>query len=451
MKKYFTLLEKFSMLSFGIIVALALLLGYGLSQNIEDYMQNRAAITTVRHVQLQAELHLSEDDFARQDSKLLEHFKKYSREVSTLEIVRIKVYNHEGVIIYSDEENLIGQRFADNPELKDALQGNVEVEISRDLRAKEEHLYELGYRGLMEIYAPITYGQKVAGVVEVYQILDMLDRDINRAQRTVWVSVLLGFTFLYLSLFLIVKRASDTIVLQNLELQKNIEELKELDELKSNIVANVSHELRTPITVVKGAIELAIEEKDEKKRNELLAMGKKALVGQNQIVGNLIDAARIERGAIKLKFESIDLKQVIEAVAQEMLPLAMKREVKIKTSLLSLQVKANPDELHHVLSNLIDNAVKFNEPSGEVLIKAERKGEFAEVSVSDTGIGIAKEFHEKIFERFYQVDSSGTRRYGGTGLGLAVAKEIVEAHGGKIWAESEVGKGSKFTFTLPLS
>ncbi|MBI5253580.1 MAG: GHKL domain-containing protein [Euryarchaeota archaeon] len=154
---------------------------------------------------------------------------------------------------------------------------------------------------------------------------------------------------------------------------------------------------------------------------------------------------------MKLRFESIDLKQIIEATAQEMLPLAMKSEVKMKTSLSeSLKVKADFDELHHVLSNLIDNAIKFNKPSGEVLIEAERKGEFAAVSVSDTGIGIAKEHLPKVFDRFYQVDASATRTYGGTGLGLAIVKEIVEAHGGKIWAESELGRGSKFCFTIPI-
>ncbi|MBI5252860.1 MAG: hypothetical protein HY930_00455 [Euryarchaeota archaeon] len=235
------------------------------------------------------------------------------------------------------------------------------------------------------------------------------------------------------------------------ELQHAYEELKSLDELKGNIVANVSHELRTPITICKSAIELALEETDEKKRKELLAMGRNALLKQNRIVGDLIDVARIERGALKLEFESIDLKQAVEAVVFEMLPIAVKSDVKVKTSIPeSLEVKADFNELRHVLSNLIDNAIKFSKEGGEVLIEAKRRGEFAEVSVSDAGIGIAKEHLSKVFERFYQADASSTRRYGGAGLGLAVAKEIVEAHGGKIWAESELGKGSRFTFTIPF-
>ncbi|MBI5253590.1 MAG: GAF domain-containing protein, partial [Euryarchaeota archaeon] len=255
-----------------------------------------------------------------------------------------------------------------------------------------------------------------------------------------------------------VKLSRDALlnVVEDLEESKNklqvaYEELKTLDALKRDIVANVSHELRTPITICKSAIELAIEEKDEKKRGELFVMGRNALLKQNRIVGDLIDVARIERGALKLEFESVDLKQAVEAVVFEMLPIAVKSDVKVKTSIPeSLKVKADFEELRHVLSNLIDNAIKFSKEGGEVLIEAKRSGEFAEVSVSDTGIGIAKEHLSKVFERFYQADSSSTRRYGGTGLGLAVAKEIIESHGGKIWVESEFDKGSRFTFTIPL-
>lgn len=233
-------------------------------------------------------------------------------------------------------------------------------------------------------------------------------------------------------------------------LQKAYKELKTLDQLKSDIISNISHELRTPITIVKSAIELAMEEENGKKRDELLAIGRKALARQNRTVGNLINAAKIERDALKLKFELIDLKQVIEACIEEMLPVGVKNEIKIKTSLQEdLKVKADLGELSHVLTNLIDNAIKFNRKGGEILIEAERKGDFAEVSVSDTGIGIAGEHLPRIFERFYQIDASATSAYGGTGLGLAIAKEIVEAHGGKIWAESELGRGSKFTLSVP--
>jgi signal transduction histidine kinase len=236
------------------------------------------------------------------------------------------------------------------------------------------------------------------------------------------------------------------------EVQKAYDELKTLDQFRRDIISNVSHELRTPITIAKSAIELAMDEKNMEKRNELLVMGRNALLKQDRAVRDLIDIEKLERGTLKLKFEGIDLRQAIEVVVQKMLPIAMKNEIKIKTSLPeSLRVKADFEELHHVLANLIDNAIKFNKKGGEVLIEAKQKGKFAEVSVSDTGTGIAKKHLSKVFERFYQADVSASRAYGGTGLGLAIAKEIVEAHGGKIWVESELGKGSKFTFTIPVT
>ncbi|MFQ6136242.1 MAG: sensor histidine kinase, partial [Candidatus Hydrothermarchaeales archaeon] len=128
-------------------------------------------------------------------------------------------------------------------------------------------------------------------------------------------------------------------------------------------------------------------------------------------------------------------------------------EIEIKTSIQEdlPKVRADFDELKHVLLNLLDNAIKFNRKGGEVLIEAGQKGDVVEVSVSDTGIGIAEEHLEKVFDRLYQIDVSTTRKHGGIGMGLAVAKEIVEAHGGRIWVESEIGKGSHFCFTVPVA
>jgi two-component system sensor histidine kinase ChiS len=236
------------------------------------------------------------------------------------------------------------------------------------------------------------------------------------------------------------------------ELQKAYEELKEIDRLKSNIISNVSHELRTPITIAKSAIELAMEEETKRKRDELLNKARKALLRQNNIVGDLIDVARVERGALKLKLKSVDLDQLVSACVQEKLSMAAQNEVEIKTSIQKdlPKVRASEEELKHVFLNLLDNAIKFNKRGGEVLIKARKKDGYIEVSVEDTGIGIAEDQLEKIFEPLTQLDPTTKRRYGGTGMGLTIAKRIVEMHGGKIFVESELERGSKFIFTLPV-
>jgi signal transduction histidine kinase len=237
------------------------------------------------------------------------------------------------------------------------------------------------------------------------------------------------------------------------ETKRAYEELKTLDELKGNIIANVSHELRTPITICKGALELAWEEKDMEKRNELLKMAFDALVRQNLIVGNLIEAARMERGKRVLKLEAVNLAQIIALVCGEFEPLVIKGKIKMDVRVEEdlPMVRADYRQMRYVLRNLIHNAIKFNKPGGRVNIEAAKKKGMVEVCMSDTGIGIPKDKQEKIFERLYQVDSSITRRYGGTGMGLAIVKEIVEAHGGKIKVESEVGEGSRFCFTLPIA
>jgi signal transduction histidine kinase len=235
------------------------------------------------------------------------------------------------------------------------------------------------------------------------------------------------------------------------DLQEAYEELRSLDELKSNILANVSHELRTPITIAKGAIQLAKDMEDTKKRGDVLDMAFNALTRQNMIVEDLLEAARMKKTDTRLSLEEVDVRNVIRRITEEFRPFATKKGIKLRLRLdESLPViKADYKRFEHVLRNLLSNALKFTE-EGSITVEAKGRDRDVLICVSDTGIGIAEEYHEKIFQYLYQIDSSGTRRYGGTGMGLAIVKEIVEAHGGKVTVESKPGKGSRFCFTLPI-
>jgi signal transduction histidine kinase len=237
------------------------------------------------------------------------------------------------------------------------------------------------------------------------------------------------------------------------KLRSAYNDLKSIDELKSNIVANVSHELRTPITIAMGALELLKQEKDPEKRRALVTMAGDALIRQNMIVGDLIDAAAIDKSEFQLKREPFNLSNVIHIAIGDYTAVAQKKDIKIvlRISKDLPPVLADNRKIWHVLNNLLSNAIKFTEGRGRVTVDATRRGEMVEVCVIDTGIGIPHELKNKIFDRFYQIDSSGTRRFGGTGLGLAIVREIIKAHGGDIRVESEVGKGSKFCFTLPVA
>ncbi|MFQ5888253.1 MAG: ATP-binding protein, partial [Candidatus Hydrothermarchaeales archaeon] len=247
------------------------------------------------------------------------------------------------------------------------------------------------------------------------------------------------------------KRREEEVKKAHRELKRAYDELKTLDKMKDNLLSSVTHELRTPLTICENALELLRKKKIEN-REEIIMTGLNALDRQNEVIDDLVDMRGLTSGTLKLNLKGLDLGEVIEMCRRDIEPMALKSEIEVKTSVEEglPKVKADLNELKHIFRNLLLNAIKFNKEGGGVVIKAKQNGNFVEVSVADTGIGIAKEQLEKVFDRFYQVDSGSTRRYGGTGLGLSVVKDLVEAHGGKIWVESELGRGSKFIFILPI-
>ena len=223
---------------------------------------------------------------------------------------------------------------------------------------------------------------------------------------------------------------------------------------KNSFIMNMSHELRTPLNSVIGFSDLLLEgafgpmnTKQSKYVNNILISGKNLL----EIINNLLDISRLEAGEKTLKYEDVDVASLIGEVRMSLLsPASVKKitvELKIDPSIGNIQ--ADITKLRQILYNLVSNAIKFTQSKGKVIISACKKEEVLEVKVSDNGIGIPKESHEKIFMPFTQADSSATRGYGGAGLGLFIVKNFVDLHGGKVWVDSEVGKGSTFTFTIP--
>jgi signal transduction histidine kinase len=180
-----------------------------------------------------------------------------------------------------------------------------------------------------------------------------------------------------------------------------------------------------------------------------------ALAGVNdeaRLVENLLDLVRIQEGRVSLDLEFESVIDIVQRIIQVFEYDAEEKQIKLKAELPGkgdLVTQLDRGKTKQVLSNLVHNAVKFTPQGGTVTVSASSEDEWIKVRVSDTGIGIPEGELEKIFDRFYQVDSSLTRKVGGTGIGLSIAKEYVEMHGGKIWVESELSKGSAFTFTIP--
>ena len=244
---------------------------------------------------------------------------------------------------------------------------------------------------------------------------------------------------------------------KNRQLEVANERLQELDRMKSDFVANVSHELRTPLTAIKGAVDLILREVAgplSEKQSHYLTRVRSNTLHLAGLINDLLDLSKIEEGKIELQAERVSLGGLVHEVMETLRPVAAEKPIAltVATPEPSTLVWADRDKITQVLTNLIGNAIKFTPPDGRVMVSSVSSDtEWVRVAVSDTGPGISADERERIFEKFYQVAVNGGPKPKGTGLGLAISKTLVELHGGKIWVESEINRGSTFYFTLPAT
>ncbi|NLF03338.1 MAG: GAF domain-containing protein [Anaerolineales bacterium] len=230
----------------------------------------------------------------------------------------------------------------------------------------------------------------------------------------------------------------------------------ETERAKNEFVSMVSHELRTPITPIKGYADLLLmgvagQLSDEQR--DFLTIIKHNADRLTVLVNDLLDLSRIESGRLKLSVRSMHLHEVIDQVINTTRSRAEQKGISVHSEVpYDLPaVRADTDRVLQVLTNLVNNAYQYTNSGGVVLVTAEASGGMVRISVHDTGIGIPPELRSKVFERFFRADHPLVQKTPGTGLGLAIVKSLVEMHGGRIWADSEVGRGSTFTFTLPIA
>jgi len=237
------------------------------------------------------------------------------------------------------------------------------------------------------------------------------------------------------------------------ELERSVEELKGLDQRKSEILATVSHELRTPLTSIKGALGILAGEVslEGEVPREFLAIARLNTDRLIRLISNLLDLVRIESGRLGLELAPIELGSVIRLSWEGLQGFSHEKGIEVELELPERvsQALADEDRLKEVLINLLDNAIKFTPRGGRVRVELREREEDLLVAVTDTGGGIPLEEQAKVFDKFYQGKPADPRTPGGLGLGLSIAKAIVEEHGGRIWVESEEGKGSRFSFTVP--
>ena len=249
------------------------------------------------------------------------------------------------------------------------------------------------------------------------------------------------------------------LAIQNARLFREIEDkgrqLEAANRHKSEFLANVSHELRTPLNAIIGFSEVLQErlfgelnEKQAEYTDDILSSGRHLL----SLINDILDLSKIEAGRMELEVTTFDLPDAIENALLLVRERASRHGIKLDRAIDERLGDFTGDErkVKQVLVNLLSNAVKFTPEGGRIKVEARLGDNAAMVSVADTGIGIAKEDQEVIFEEFRQVGSNYAHKREGTGLGLSLTRKFVELHGGKIWVESELGKGATFTFTLPI-
>ncbi len=250
------------------------------------------------------------------------------------------------------------------------------------------------------------------------------------------------------------KKAEEEIRKLNRELELKVVDLEEVTRMKSDFLSLTSHELRTPLTPMQAQLQMLQEGymgKMNEKQEDSIEVILRNLTRLDKLINDILDISKIEAGRIRMSFGSMSINDAVKEVIKMQELSAKKKDIKIRARLTDLPtIIGDAERLRQVISNLLNNAIKFSKKSADVVIETREVGENVLFRITDYGIGIPKEDKEKLFKPLSQIDTSMGREHGGTGLGLAIAKGIIQAHNGKIWVESELGKGSTFFFSIPI-
>lgn len=310
-------------------------------------------------------------------------------------------------------------------------------DVTKDKRHYKKIDELAGFTTKSILGVPVILGDKTIAVLEIFNKLEpYTDEDIWIAET---ISALIA--------------ASLQKDLLEKKIQSTQEEARELEQLKNEFIAIASHELRTPLGLILGHatfLKELINNSDHEEQIDTIIRNATRL---KEIIENLTSVDNYESGSALIKSRKISVAKIIEDVSLSFNEMARKKNITLKTETQPAQellVDIDGGKIAIVLSNLVKNALTFTNENGQVVIRGEQYPDYVKVTVQDNGIGIPTNDLNKVFDRFYQVESHLTRKHGGMGLGLSVAKVMIEMHGGRIWAESKEGEGSKFSFLLPV-
>ena len=388
----------------------------GLEKKFEHLIEDKEK--TIRLVEKQFKM------ANEQYSTLDKNFKNLGREKKqTEEIVRSMA---EGVIMVNQNGEIILM----NPAAEKLLNVSKEEKIGKNILSdlKDEQL--------------VTWAQEISGKEEKEIVLQSRNDQTQKILRASNAII----------------ESEDGKTVGFVSVLSDVTKQRELDQLKEQFVANISHDLRTPLNNVNESFSLLQNQVVgvlTPEQDRIVTIGINNTKRLNRLINDLLDLSKMEAKKFSLIKSMFQLDQLIRNIAEEFQPWSKSKNIIIETKLSgTLEIEGDQDRIGQVLTNLVGNALKFTPSQGTVQIEATRKNhvhtECIEVGVRDTGPGISKKDHARIFEKFVQLESANLQGISGTGLGLAIAKEIVELHGGRIWLESQEGSGSRFAFELPL-
>lgn len=475
---------KITITYFFVALVVVAALGVTSSIKIESYFYDRLVARLYTLVNVVSFMIQDESiaDYEQLDARI--------KTLAELEEVRITIIGNDGKVIADSDVPFDKIPHVENhlarPEVQAAVRTGTGVVTRKSTTVDREFMY-VARRMTLD---PVTEVVDGVHIIRIAAPLDELNRNINEIRSIIFVAALLvlaGITVVSVILSRKISRPLVTLArsvqdIRNGNLQKrvdihtddeiemvahtlndlldkvnaDIERMKKLEKFRSEFLGNVSHELRTPIFSVQGYIETLLNGAidDSTVNREFLRKAYAHTTRLNNLLSDLINISRIESGEMKMSFHYFPVKEFIESAVRDMHPIAEQHHVILRAryspSAEAVTVYGDKQRLLQVMRNLIENAIKYNKPYGEVYVGFERKHSTVRIFVSDTGIGIAEEHLPRIFERFYRVDRDRSREVGGTGLGLAIVKHIIEAHGSKIQVSSTPGKGSIFTFELTM-
>jgi signal transduction histidine kinase len=380
----------------------------------------------------------------------------------------VYLVDKDGMILYDSSNKLqIGKNYLD---LKDESNLQQRTIFQKQVNGTEGSgkYFEISENGdsteRIVTYSPIKWRNRMwsVGITNPVSDVDSLIHSVYVKQGAFiglsGIFILTGSMWIILLLSKWNKTLEEEVTSKTREIKQSNEllrsaniKLKEVDQLKTEFVSMVSHELRTPLTAMKTSAEFLKEDNcDSSVRSEMLDLIIRNIDRQTRMVSDLLDISRIESGKIRFNPEITNLREIVNLSVKNVDSLSKEKDISIDVNLPKYlpPIKTDKDKLIQVFVNLLNNAIKFTPQGGNVDISSVEFDDFLEIRIKDTGIGIAPDHLDKIFDKFYQIDSTSTRKAGGSGLGLAITKSIIEGQGGTIRVESTPDFGTTFMFTL---